>query len=165
MIGGNAYIIEGNEKGGPIFPDAQLYVRWTQLTAFLPSMQFSIPPWHYADPKLTAICRDLVELHERLVYPELIKFAQRAVETGEPIIRPVWWADNSDEHLYQIDDEFLVGDQILVAPILTENAYWRDVYLPRGKWVDADGVFFNGPILLSNVSVPINKIPYFLNAN
>ncbi len=164
MIGGNAYVIY-EDLGNPVFPDAQLYIRWTQLTAFLPSMQFSIPPWHYNDANLTAICRDLVNLHENLVFPELIKFAQQAVKTGEPIIRPVWWVDNSDEFLLKIDDQFLVGNQILVAPVLTENTFKRDIYLPRGKWVDQDGVFYDGPILLSSFDAPINKIPYFLNAN
>ena len=168
MIGGNAYVIEGKKNSSftsSPFPDAQLYIRWTQLTAFLPSMQFSIPPWHYADPNLTKICRDLVYLHESLVFPYLKKFAEKATQTGEPIIRPVWWTDNSDEILYEIDDEFLIGDRILVAPILIENAFERDIYLPRGRWIDPEGVIFKGPVLLANVSVPINKIPYFLNGD
>ena len=68
MIGGNAY---KNEH-----PDPQLYIRWTQLTAFLPAMQFSIPPWYYKDESLNKICKELVDLHESLVYPLIIKSAK-----------------------------------------------------------------------------------------
>lgn len=162
MIGGNAYIYKQGEEA---YPDPQLYIRWTQLTAFLPSMQFSIPPWHYDDKNLLKICQDMVNLHETLVFPVLMKSAKKTVETGEPIIKPLWWADNSDLNLYRIDDQFLVGDTILVAPIVTENSFQRDVYLPRGKWHDQDGKLYTGPILLSNISVPIEKIPYFIRAD
>lgn len=75
MIGGNAY------SDG--FPDPQLFIRWTQLNTFLPTMQFSIPPWHYEDAELTKICKELVDLHETLVFPHLLEYSQQAVRTGE----------------------------------------------------------------------------------
>ena len=147
MIGGNAY--HGQH------PDAQLYIRWTQLTAFLPSMQFSIPPWHYKEPLVTQICRDMVNLHESVVFPYLKLFAQKSVETGEPIIRPLWWADNSDVNTLTVDDQFMIGDSILVAPILVENTYARNIYLPVGKWLHPNGTLFNGPLLLQNYRVAL----------
>ena len=156
MIGGNAY---GK------YPDAQLFIRWTQLTAFLPSMQFSIPPWHYKDPNVTNICRTFVELHEKVVFPFLRLYAIRATETGEPIVRPLWWADNSDENTLLIDDEFLIGDSLLVAPILEENSFKRDIYLPSGNWIYENSSVFSGPVLLRNFDVPIDKIPYFFKEN
>ena len=75
MIGGNAY-----SQG---FPDPKLFIRWTQLNTFLPTMQFSIPPWHYNDEKLTKICKDLTDLHENLVYPYLIEYSHQAVKSGK----------------------------------------------------------------------------------
>ena len=166
MIGGNAYIIiDGKQTDLPgAFPDAQLYIRWTQLTAFLPSMQFSIPPWHYKDSHLTSICRRFTELHETLVFPQIKKCAIQATQTGEPIIRPMWWMDNSDEKLLKINDQFMVGDAILVAPVLSENTYKREVYLPRGQWISENGTRFDGPILV-NASAPIETIPYFFHMN
>ena len=152
MIGGNSY---GHS------PDAQLFIRWTQLTAFLPSMQFSIPPWHYKDPNVTKICRHFVDLHEKLVFPFLKFFADVSTQTGEPIIRPLWWIDNSDPYTLDIDDEFLIGNNLLVAPILEENSFARDIYLPKGKWIYLNETVFMGPVLLKNFDVPIDTIPYF----
>ena len=70
--------------------------------------------------------------------------------------------DNSDEYTFVVDDQFLVGDSLMVAPILEENAIQRDIYLPVGKWLADDGAIFSGPTLLRNISVPIERIPYFL---
>ena len=157
MIGGNAY--------GGQHPDAQLFIRWTQLTAFLPTMQFSIPPWHYKDPNVTKICKNLVELHEKVVFPYLKYFADVSTQTAEPIIRPLWWIDNSDENTLFVDDEFLIGNNILVAPILEENSFQRNIYLPKGKWIYFNGTIFNGPILLKGFNAPIEIIPYFFGGS
>ncbi|CAF0717114.1 unnamed protein product [Brachionus calyciflorus] len=166
MIGGNAYIFNGEDIDFDseliAYPDYQLYIRWAQLTAFLPSMQFSIPPWNYNNKTkvpVNQICRELVNLHERLVYPVLIEYAKNAVETGEPVIRPVWWIDNSDEKTLTISDQFLVGNDILVAPILDENQYKRDIYLPRGEWIAENGTSFKGPLVLKSYQAPIEVIP------
>ena len=99
-IGGNAYVWNGDviDFTAVAYPDYELYIRWAQLTAFLPSMQFSIPPWYYddkTDVAVNQICRLLVELHETLVWPLMTKYARLATQTGEPIIRPIWWLNNS----------------------------------------------------------------------
>jgi alpha-glucosidase (family GH31 glycosyl hydrolase) len=155
MIGGNAY---------GVYPDAQLFIRWAQLTAFLPSMQFSIPPWHYKDSNVTKICQSLVVLHEQVVFPFLKLYAGKSTETGEPIIRPLWWADNSDENTLIIDDQFLIGDYLLVAPVL-DMGYIRDIYLPQGNWIYENSSVFSGPVLLKNFNAPIETIPYFFKQN
>ena len=72
MIGGNGYVVH---------PDYELFVRWTQLNAFLPAMQFSIPPWHFTNQTnvdVNKICKTMVDLHEFVVSPTLLKFAQFA---------------------------------------------------------------------------------------
>lgn len=97
MIGGNAYTFIGDNidfnADTIAYPDKEVYIRWAQVTAFLPSMQFSIPPWHYGD-EVDRICKELVEIHENLVYPLLEKYGNLAVQNGSPIIRPMWWVDN-----------------------------------------------------------------------
>ena len=94
MIGGNAY--------GGMFPDYELFIRWTQLNAFLPSMQFSIPPWVY-DNKTSVpvndICRRYVTIHEEIVFPLLVKYGAKTMTIGEPITRSLWWLDNCKENL------------------------------------------------------------------
>ena len=61
-----------------------------------------------------------------------------ATETGLPINRPIWWLDPTDNFALGVDSEFLLGDDILVAPVLEEGAVDRDVYLPVGLWQDAN---------------------------
>ena len=140
-----------------------MFVRWAQVTAFLPSMQYSIPPWHYTNSSIAVnkICKDLIDLREALVYPVLLKEADNAVKVGSPIIRPMWWLDNTDQNLYNISDQFLVGNEILVAPITDQNTYKRDVYLPKGNWKDEYGKVYSGPTLVKDYPAPIEKIPYF----
>lgn len=139
MIGGNAYSFNGDsidfDADVISYPDDQLYVRWAQLTTFLPSMQFSIPPWHYnniSKIRVNDICQELVSIHENIVYPVLMKEVDNTLKDGSPLIRPLWWINNSDKISLIIDDEFLVGNKILVAPILIENSYRRNIYLPEG---------------------------------
>ena len=105
----------------------------------------------------------MVYLHERLVYPILVDSAKETVRSGVPIIRPMWFADNLDSRLLTIDDQFMVGDKILVAPILEPNSVQRDIYLPVGSWQsEGDGKIYQGPIYLRNYPVPIEIIAYFI---
>ena len=179
MIGGNAYGLTGNDSdtfnanlSATVYPEFELFVRWAQLTAFMPSMQFSIPPWHYTGKEnVTAdvdkICKAMVDLHEFEVSPTIIKFAEEATKTGEPIIRPMWWIDSSDTQNLIIDDQFIVGDKFLVAPVLNKGAVKRDIYIPTGSWIDGnDGeTLHTGPKWIRDYNAPIDVIPYFMNVN
>ena len=131
MIGGNAYT-QGTEDNA--FPDAELFVRWIQVNAFLPSMQFSIPPWKY-NKTIVDIASRYVQLHEK--YSSMfIELAKNAVATGDPIVRPLWWIAPDDPTALTTETEYLVGNTLLVAPVLEMGARSRDVYLPKGQWTD-----------------------------
>ncbi|KFP22942.1 putative family 31 glucosidase KIAA1161, partial [Egretta garzetta] len=88
MIGGN--FLPNKTDGAVEIPDRELYVRWLELSAFMPSMQFSIPPWLY-DKEVVEIAQKFTELHESLVAPLLLELAGEVTDTGDPIIRPIWW--------------------------------------------------------------------------
>ena len=77
MIGGNG--VPG--KPGAVPPDRELFVRWAELTAFMPAMQFSFAPWQY-DDETVAIVRKFVHLHETAVGDELERAAKDAVLHG-----------------------------------------------------------------------------------
>ena len=62
--------------------------------------------------------------------PALVEFSPEANEAALPLIRPLWSLAPNDEVALAIDDQFLIGDRILVAPVLHENQVERDVYLP-----------------------------------
>ena len=68
--------------------------------------------------------------------PLILNLAREAVQTGAPINRPLWWIAPTDQVALEIDDEFLVGNDLLVAPVVEEGAHFRDVYLPAGTWHD-----------------------------
>lgn len=73
MIGGNGH--DG------VLPDRELFIRWTELTAFLPAMQFSLAPWQY-DDAVVAIARKYAHLHATTVGNELEAAAKDAVLRG-----------------------------------------------------------------------------------
>jgi len=90
------------------------------------------------------------------------------MERSKPVIRPLWMLDPTDPVAQRIDDEFLLGDKILVAPVLTEGARTRDVYLPKttkgpGVWKrGTDGTFFEGGQWLNGSSAPLENVLYFV---
>lgn len=150
MIGGNAY---GNSK-----PDRELFIRWLQANVFMPNMQFSIPPWDY-DEATVNISKKLVDLHVEYA-PKIIALAKHFAQSGEPIMRPLWWADPDDAGTFNVGDQFLLGDDLLVAPVVEKGKVERQVYLPKGTWVDQNGKQHKGPARI-NVAAPLEVLPYF----
>nr|XP_039274017.1 myogenesis-regulating glycosidase-like [Styela clava] len=158
MIGGNVYY------GHPI-PDRQLYIRWLEITAFMPAMQFSVVPWQY-DEEVTRIAKKFVDLHREYVTPIVLKYADVSTkEDGMPIIRPLWWIDPLDGTALSIDDEFLIGEEVLVAPILEYNARQRDIYLPGGpniRWIDQKtNKVYESEIWLLDFVIDLDEVAYF----
>ncbi len=151
MIGGNEY----EEKA-----DAEMMIRWTQLNALLPAMQFSLPPWEYGEES-AAICREYAKLHAEYA-PKILEIAKEATENGHPIIRPVFWQASSDERALTSDDEFLLGNNILVAPVVSPDVRKLDIYLPPGAWQDHwTGEVFSGSCVLKNYPAPLEKLLFF----
>ncbi|XP_002125217.2 myogenesis-regulating glycosidase-like [Ciona intestinalis] len=136
MIGGNAYVFGTNNDNKP---SRELYIRWIELSAFLPCMQFSISPWQY-DEEVTKIAQYYVTLHRTVVYEELVR-ASNAYIKGEStlLVSPLWFhADIGDVTALTVDDQFIVGDKFLVAPVLIQGAKSRNIYLPGSsqRWWD-----------------------------
>ncbi|ELT96444.1 hypothetical protein CAPTEDRAFT_33447, partial [Capitella teleta] len=145
--------------GWPIPPSEELYVRWMQLNTFFPVMHFSKFP-HDFSPAVVEMARDLIALHANLVAPKISALAAESLLNSAPIIRPLWWRDKSPA-AHAVQSEFLIGDDILVAPVLVEAAIVRDIYIPNGNWSDGANVH-SGPKWIRNYSVQLNHIPHFL---
>ncbi|MBN3298870.1 myogenesis-regulating glycosidase [Amia ocellicauda] len=160
MIGGNAY--PNRTDGSQTLPDRELYIRWLELSAFMPSMQFSVPPWAY-DSEVISIAQRFTALHETLVAPRVLELAGEVLDTGDPIIRPLWWIATDDEAAYKIDSQFLIGDDLMVAPVLEPGKQERDIYLPAGRWRSYKGEYFDkGPMHLTDYPVDLDEIAYFV---
>jgi alpha-glucosidase (family GH31 glycosyl hydrolase) len=151
MVGGNEY----EEKA-----DSEMMIRWTQLNALLPAMQFSLAPWEYGEAS-AELCRRYAKLHTEYA-PKILEIAKTATENGYPIIRPVFWLDATSEDALTCDDEFLLGDELLVAPVLFHGMRQRDIYLPPGIWQDHwTKEVFRGSILLRDYPAPLDILPFF----
>ena len=151
MVGGNAY-----EE----LADAELMIRWAQLNALLPAVQFSLAPWDYGE-ECDAICRRYAELH--LEYSgRILELAAETTSNGSPIIRPVWWLAPYSEVALACDDEFLLGNDILVAPVVKPGITSRDIYLPPGLWRDHwNGTVLEGDSIIKDYPAPLDILPFF----
>jgi hypothetical protein len=143
------------------YPTPELMIRWAQVNALLQVMQFSLAPWDF-DENTARICREYANLH--LAFTHVFeKFALDSVETGEPIIRPVFWMAPEDNIALTCDDQFLVGDQILVAPVVYPNQRSRSIYFPPGRWRDHwTGKIVHGPRTIDDYPAPLDILPFFL---
>jgi len=152
-------MIGGNQYSGRV-ADKELFIRWVQVNTFLPSLQFSIIPWKF-DSQTLELTQKFVKLHESYskTYKEL---SERSVSSGEPIIRPLWWADPNDNNTFSIDTQFLFGDDLMVAPVVELGAKQRDIYLTSGQWTDQSNKTFTGPKWIKNYSAEIDVLPYFI---
>lgn len=140
VVGGNAFCSIMVGKKCFIIPDKELYIRWLQASVFLPSLQFAVPPWDY-DNETVIIAKNMVSLRIK-ISNILVKLAKGVIETGAPVIRPLWWLAPDDVIAQKIDSQFLVGDAYLIAPVLRpmkESRGRHNVYLPRGKWQEEFG--------------------------
>ena len=83
--------------------------------------------------------------------------------TGEPIVRPLWWINPGDNIALSIDSEFLVGNRVLVAPVLDPGVRKRDVYIPLGKWRDQlTGQVVEGPVWLRGYKAELDQLPHYV---
>ncbi|XP_034664993.1 LOW QUALITY PROTEIN: myogenesis-regulating glycosidase [Drosophila subobscura] len=153
MIGGNGY----NERP----PNKELFLRWLQANVFMPALQYSFVPWNF-DQEAITISKTHTNLHAEYT-PYIMKLFKRAVETGEPVNAPLWWIAPTDAVAQGIYDQFLLGDDIIAAPVVTEGATQRDVYLPAGEWKNGNGdEVYKGPIWIMDYPAPLDTLPYFV---
>jgi alpha-glucosidase len=134
--------LAGAEGGGfPGVPTPELVVRWFQLAAWTPYFCASWPgrvpvsvAWSLGEEGEEAIRRCL-ELRYQLA-PYLYCLLAECSRRGSPLLRPLLWHYPNDPVAVVCTDEFLLGANLLVAPVLREGAVARSVYLPRGRWFD-----------------------------
>lgn len=128
--------------------DPELFVRFAQCSALFPMMQFSLAPWRVLDADHLAAVAAAVELRQALL-PEIMALVRHAADTGEPILRPLAYHHRGYD---AVRDQFLLGEDLLVAPVLERGATTRRVLLPPGRWMAADGAGVTGP---SEIELPV----------
>jgi alpha-glucosidase len=122
-------------------PTPDLYTRWLQAGVFYPFMRthttFGTPdqePWSYGSVHET-INRRAIELRYQLL-PQIYNVMYEASTTGVPAMRPLVLEYPEDARTWDLDDAFMWGSDLLIAPVLSETETVRDLYLPKGDWYD-----------------------------
>ena len=169
----------GGEVDSPYFQE--LIVRWFQYGAFCPLFRLhgwrnsslthpeACDPtrggpnevWSFGD-RAYGIIREILFLRERL-RPYIMKQMKLASVKGKPPMRPLFFDFPDDTVGQTVDDQFMFGPDLLVAPVLEAGVTSRNVYLPAGaKWTDAwTGKSFKGGQTIK-AAAPLDKIPLFL---
>uniref|UniRef100_A0A8C5QEL3 Glycosyl hydrolase family 31 C-terminal domain-containing protein n=1 Tax=Leptobrachium leishanense TaxID=445787 RepID=A0A8C5QEL3_9ANUR len=167
LLGYNYFIPDaiGGTFSGEFLTDEELFIRWLQIVTFLPVMSFNTPPWVCCDDWVLNLTRQYIQKHQDFVIPLLTKYADEWLSLGTPIYRPVWWISPNDPLAFMVDDEFLIGDEVLVAPITKQGDVHRDIFLPGSsyQWVDMKtSQVFDGGTLLKNYRCSLLEIPVFV---
>ncbi|MEV0482539.1 TIM-barrel domain-containing protein [Streptomyces sp. NPDC050508] len=150
-------------------PSPELYLRWFQLGAYLPLFRTHASlragrrePWEFGADVLEHARVALVE--RRRLLPYFMTLAHLARRTGAPYVRPLWWGAPEDRALRDCEDAFLLGDCLLVAPVLDPGSDRRAVQLPRGRWYDTETErAYEGPAQIL-VDAPLSRIPVLARA-
>ena len=154
MIGGGEW--SAFLPGSPF--DPELFLRSAQVHALCPMMQISASPWRVLSPEHQAIFRDIVALRQRFA-PRFVALAKESARTGEPMMRPLEYAF-PHQGLADVRDEFMMGDDLLVAPVLEKDGT-RRAFLPPGRWRDDLGAVLDGPADFTLERVPLSRLPHY----
>lgn len=145
--------------------DPELYARWLQMGTFTPMLrthaQLKPEPYHY--PEVEAVSKKFIKMrYEWLPYNYTLAYENAA--KGWPLARPLdFHGENPGERYASLDDEYLWGDNVLVAPVMTKGARSRKVLFPAGEWVS-----WNNPSLtykggtVATVPAPLDQLPMFV---
>ena len=150
-------------------PTKQVLVRWAQAASLMPLMYSSTSPLGVDSPagqrsydaQTVALYKAAVKQHQQLAsYIE--QQVKQAVKTGEPIMKPLFFDFPNDTASYTINNEWLLGDSLLAAPVLTDGTS-RTVHLPAGQWYDdINNRVIDGPVTLTNYHAGLSQTPLFV---
>lgn len=133
-----------------------LIVRSAQCHALMPMMQFSAAPWRILDSAhLNAVKKAVNTRREHMPY--LMQVLHHAVETGDPVLRPLAY-NFPNQNLEEIKEQFMIGDKLMVAPMVTEGIE-RKVVLPKGKWRYKNKTIAGGKTI--QFKVPLDELLVF----
>jgi alpha-glucosidase (family GH31 glycosyl hydrolase) len=155
-------------------PTAELFARWLALSAHSPMMEILLGPnrtiWNNyntgpnANPQLPAIARTFAQEHHDLI-PYIRSLVYASTRNGLPAMRIMPFSFPDDPAVADMFDEYMLGDALLVAPVLAAGATSRAVYLPAGLWIDYNDRMtrHTGPATIT-ATAPLDAILRFVRA-
>ncbi len=157
--------------------DPELYTRWLQLSAFSPvfrphgtaleadlqpsgTLSVESEPVFWPD-STKAIVKNLIQLRYDLT-PYNYTLAYQQAKYGKPLMRPMYYQNFSDENLTKAEDQYMWGDNILVAPVTEKGARIKRIYFPAGRWYDfMRNRFYDGGQWIMD-SAALSEVPMFV---
>ena len=146
-------------------PSDELYIRWVQVGLLLPLARFhgTTPrePWFYSDKALD-IMRNYANLRYSLI-PYFLSQAEKSVATGLPMMRHMRLEFPDEPKMDSLDNQFTLGEDILIAPVADDGVRDRHVYFPKGKWwsIYDETNIVEGPGF-EKINTPLERIPVFI---
>lgn len=146
---------------------AELYTRWMQFGVFNPLSRAhhegdnAAEPWMFG-PAAEKNAKAAIELKYQL-FPYLYSYARVAHDTGLPITRGLFMEFPDDAEAARIDNQFMFGSELLVAPVLRKGERVKRVYLPEGEWIDFNDkqtLYLGGQTVAYRA--PLDVIPLFV---
>lgn len=153
MIGGGAY----GSFLGDFEIDEELYLRWLEASVLCPMMQFSIAPWRVLSGENFKTVQKFIKLHQK--YAEVfISLAKESANSREPLVRFMEY-EFPHQGFEKTNDQFMLGRNIMVAPVIKKGERKKNVKLPNGRWM------YNGEVLSGGetvqIDVTIDELPVF----
>lgn len=146
----------------------ELVTRFTQLGAFMPLFRnhssvntVAQEPYSLGEP-YTSVCRDYIKLRYRLL-PYLYTLFSHSAHDGTPIMRPLAYEFPDDPAALDVEDQYMLGPQIMVAPVSVRGAQKRLVYFPAARWLNiVTGHIVAGSGQAVTVDSPLDVMPVYL---
>ncbi|MGX5691398.1 glycoside hydrolase family 31 protein [Arcticibacter tournemirensis] len=145
----------------------ELYTRWMQFGVFCPLSRAhhegdnAAEPWKFGDV-VEKNSKAAIELKYQL-FPYLYTYSRKAHDTGLPITRGLFMEYPNDTEAIKVDNQFIFGEELLVAPVLKKGERVKKVYLPEGEWIDFNdkkSVYLGGQTIAYRA--PLSTIPVFV---
>lgn len=145
--------------------DDELYTRWLQFACFTPILRphgsgFPSEPVYWSENS-----QDIVRRYIKLRYamlPYNYTLAYQNSTTGEPLMAPLFYYYPEDEKARKVEDQFMWGSQFLIAPVIQKGQTNRNIYLPKGNWVDFFTLKTYEGERNINYSLTLDDIPIFV---
>lgn len=130
MVGGRMQTMSPQDP----LPTDELFVRFAECSALMPGLQFSYFPWNYA-PAVNAACLAWARLHKDIAW-----YVEELLHSGHILLRPLWYNNENApnaQQLYTENTAYMLGPDLVAAPVVHEGVAQRRVELPPGNWVCA----------------------------
>jgi len=157
LVGGGTC---GNDGGGVHGLDwkDELFIRHLQIECLSPMLMFSGSPWRVLSPEAQEIVREMISLRACFA-PRIEALADECGRTGIPMLRSMDFQFPGNGYELVLD-QFMMGEDLLVAPVVTGGVTSRKVVIPEGTWRADDGTLVVGPQTVE-VATPLARLPYF----